>query len=612
MSNLEDNNLTPRTTNPASDQGENGAEKDQPVEGAGGSLADSDADSNWLDAYVSTFKNITEGEVIEGTVVAITNKEVMIDVGFKSEGIIPIEEFYDEKKTVTIKPGDKINVFLEQAEDSHGRMILSHEKAKRVKVWEEIERAYRDRTIIKGSVIERIKGGLAVDIGVRAFLPSSQIDLRPVRNLDSLRGEELQMKVIKVNKKRGNIVLSRKVVLEEELEQTKKKTLDRLEENRILEGTVKNITEYGAFIDLGGVDGLLHITDMSWGRINHPSELFSVGQKVKVNVIKFDREEGRVSLGYKQVTDDPWLLAPIKYPKGARVQGKVVNLTEYGAFVELEPGVEGLIHISEMSWNKRIKHPSKILNVGDTVEAVVLDIEATERKLSLGLKQTEQNPWEIVRDKYPVGSVVTGRVRNLTDFGAFVEIEEGVDGLVHISDISWMKRVKHPSEVLKKGERVSALVLGIDVANQKLSLGIKQLETGKLLETFFSQHQVGDVVKGKIISITSFGVFVELQEGVEGLCHISELEIPRGSNKRPERIEDKFSIGQEVEMKIIKLDREEKKIGLSLKAMREESDRSPSYLAQAENSGVRLEDHLEGRLDASPDTSKEKKEEGSL
>lgn len=555
--------------------------------------SDEIGEQDLTEAYEASFKNIVEGEVVEGTVIAVTEKEVVVDIGYKSEGIIPISEFYDESGRANVNPGDRISVFLEQAEDMDGHIVLSRLKAKHMKVWDEIERAYREQTVIKGRVIERIKGGLAVDIGVRAFLPGSQVDLRPVRNLDSLKGEELAMKVIKVNKKRGNIVLSRKAVLEEQLERERKRILEGLEEGKIVEGTVKNITDYGAFIDLGGVDGLLHITDMSWGRINHPSEMFSVGQRIRVKVIKFDKEEGRVSLGFKQLTDDPWSHAAYKYPKGARVHGKVVSLTDYGAFIELEPGVEGLIHVSEMSWNKRIKHPSKILNVGDTVEAVILDIEPEARKISLGLKQTEPNPWEAIKEKYAIGSVVSGRVRNITDFGAFVEIEEGIDGLVHVSDISWSKRIKHPSEVLKKGDRVEAVVLGIDVENQKLSLGIKQLEPGRW-EDFFASHQVGDVVRGRIARITNFGLFVELREGIEGLCHVSELD-----EKRVEKPEEHFSVGQEIEAKIIKLNPAEKKIGLSLKALKtEEVSRSEiqSYLAQGEKGGMTLGERLGTQL----------------
>ncbi|MBM3792056.1 MAG: 30S ribosomal protein S1, partial [Acidobacteria bacterium] len=377
-----------------------------------------------LAAYDRRGQSFSEGEVVRGRIIAISATGVVVDVGFKSEGIIPIEQFHDEKGTLLVQTGEEVDVFLEQTEDADGYVVLSREKAERMKIWDEIERAYRDGSVVKGRVIERIKGGLAVDIGVRAFLPGSQIDLRPVRNLDSLRGEEFEMKVIKVNKKRGNIVLSRKAVLEESMKEEKARTLEILEEGIDLDGVVKNITDYGAFVDLGGVDGLLHITDMSWGRVNHPSELFNVGDKIKVKVVKFNREEGRVSLGYKQLLEDPWLHADMRYPKNIRIQGKVVSLTDYGAFVELEPGVEGLIHISEMTWNKRVKHPSKIVTVGDTVDVVVLDIDLEARRISLGLKQTEPNPWDLIEARYPAGTVINGKVRNITDFGAFVEVEE--------------------------------------------------------------------------------------------------------------------------------------------------------------------------------------------
>ncbi len=520
-----------------------------------------------LAAYDRRGQGFSEGEVVPGRVIAITGSGVVVDVGFKSEGIIPIEQFQDDRGKVTVQVGDQVDVFLEQTEDSEGYVVLSREKAERMKIWDDIERAYREGTVVKGRVIERIKGGLAVDIGVRAFLPGSQIDVRPVRNLDSLRGEEFEMRVIKVNKKRGNIVLSRKAVLEETMKEEKARTLEILEEGKVMEGVVKNITDYGAFIDLGGVDGLLHITDMSWGRVNHPSELFGVGDKIQVKVIKFSKEESRVSLGYKQLAEDPWLHADMRYPKNIRAQGKVVSLTDYGAFVELEPGIEGLIHISEMTWNKRVKHPSKIVSVGDQVDVVVLDIDIESRRISLGLKQTEPNPWDLIEARYPPGTVITGKVRNITDFGAFIEVEEGIDGLVHVSDLSRIKRVKHPSEVLKKGDEIQAVVLSIDAANQKLSLGVKQLEPDRW-EEWFNLHNVGDVVRGKVVRMTNFGAFVELAEGIEGLCHVSELD-----EKHVEKPMEFLNAGQEVEMRIIKLNLQEKKIGLSLKAMKEEEPR---------------------------------------
>jgi small subunit ribosomal protein S1 len=435
-------------------------------------------------------------------------------------------------------------------------------------------------------VIERIKGGLAVDIGVRAFLPGSQIDVRPVRNLDALRGQELRMRVIKVNKKRGNIVLSRKALLEEENAEKKKHTLETLAEGKVLKGTVKNITDYGAFIDLGGIDGLLHITDMSWGRVGHPSELFKVNDEIDVIVLKYDSATERVSLGHKQLITDPWANVMERYPVGARMSGKVVSLTDYGAFVELEAGVEGLIHVSEMSWSKRVKHPSKILNVGDTVDALVLGVDPTARRISLGLKQVETNPWHDLAGKYPVGSKIQGKVRNLTEFGAFVEVEEEIDGLIHISDMSWSKRIKHPSEVLKKGDVVDAMVLNIDAENQRLSLGLKQLATD-IWDDFFSRHHVGDTIDGKVVRMTNFGAFVELDEGIEGLIHVSEFD---DSNK--EKVE--LTVGETYPMKIIKLAPAERKIGLSIRALKSDEFRADweEYKEGSGDGGATLGDHF--------------------
>src|SRR6187455_2945186 len=428
-----------------------------------------------LEFYDTSFRNLAEGEVVKGTVVKVTPTEVIVDVGFKSEGIIPVEEFIDESGQVTAQPGDAVDVLLERTEDRDGYVVLSREKAEKMKIWDEVEKAYQDKKVVIGRVIERIKGGLAVDIGVRAFLPGSQIDVRPVRNLDALRGQELRMRVIKVNKKRGNIVLSRKALLEEENAEKKKHTLETLAEGKVLRGVVKNITDYGAFIDLGGIDGLLHITDMSWGRVGHPSELFKVNQEIDVIVLRYDPATERVSLGHKQLHNDPWSNVIERYPVGARLSGKVVSLTDYGAFVELEPGVEGLIHVSEMSWSKRVKHPSKILNVGDPVDAMVLGVDPTARRISLGLKQVESNPWHELTEKYPIGTKIQGKVRNLTEFGAFVEVEEDIDGLIHISAISCTKGAQNPSEILKESDVVDAMELNIDAENQRLSLGLKQL-----------------------------------------------------------------------------------------------------------------------------------------
>lgn len=515
-----------------------------------------------LDEYDKSVQSFSEGEVVQGRILKVADEYVVVDVGFKSEGVIPLGEFRDERGEVDVKRGDVVDVLLESIE-SDGSVVLSREKAERMKVWDSIEKAYEDQLVLKGRVIERIKGGLAVDIGVRAFLPGSQVDMHPVRNLESFRGEEIEVRVIKVNKRRGNIVLSRKAVLEEEYYRKKEETLKTLEEGKVVDGVVKNITDYGAFVDLGGIDGLLHITDLSWGRVNHPSDLLQIGDQIQVKILKFDRLEEKVSLGYKQLSPDPWYSAAERYPKGVRVKTRVVSVTDYGAFVELEEGIEGLIHVSEMSWNKRLKHPSKVVDVGDEVEAQILEVDAENRRISLGMKQTEPNPWDRVEETYAINSIVRGMVRNLTDFGAFIEVEEGIEGLVHVSDLSWTKKIKHPSEVLQKGQEVEAVVLNVDAENQRLSLGIKQLEPD-LWEEFFSRRQVGDVVRGRIIRLASFGAFVEIEEGIEGLCHVSEL-----STRRIENPEDEFKAGQEMDFKVIKLNLLERKIGLSIRALSE-------------------------------------------
>ena len=536
--------------------------------------------------YEGSFRNIAEGEVIKGTVLQVSESEVIVDVGYKSEGIISLSEFLDENGEAAVHPGDTVDVLLERTEDRDGHIVLSREKAEKMKIWDEVEKAYADRKVVLGRVIERIKGGLAVDIGVRAFLPGSQIDVRPVRNLDSLKGQELRMRVIKVNKKRGNIVLSRKALLEEENAEKKKETLATLAEGKVMPGVVKNLTDYGAFIDLGGIDGLLHVTDMSWGRAQHPSELFKVNDEVDVIVLKFDPTTERVSLGYKQLHADPWISAAERYQVGQRLSGKVVSLTDYGAFVELEPGVEGLIHVSEMSWSKRVKHPSKILNVGDSVESMVLGVDPAARRISLGLKQIESNPWHQLTERYPVGSKLTGKVRNLTEFGAFVEVEDGIDGLIHISDMSWSKRLKHPSEVLKKGDEVETMVLNIDPDNQRLSLGLKQLATD-IWDDFFSGTKVGDVVEGRVVRITNFGAFVELAEGIEGLIHVSEFDEQAGGERAD------LKVDETIKMRVIKLSPSERKIGLSIRALKSDDFEVDwqSY-ASSESPEVTLGDHF--------------------
>jgi len=518
-------------------------------------------EGSWGELYDQTVKDITEGDIIRGTVVEITPDSVIVDIGYKSEGAIPIHEFVNSRGQITVKVGDEVDVLLEQKEDSEGLVVLSREKAEKIKVWEEITRTFERGGVVQGTVIGKTKGGLIVDIGVKAFLPGSQVDLRPVRDLDSLVGQSFTMKIIKLNQRRGNIVLSRRSYLEEERREERERTLEMLEEGKIVRGKVKNLTEYGAFIDLGGLDGLLHITDMSWGRISHPSEVFTVGDEVEVMVLKLDRENQRVSLGLKQRFPDPWDSADERYPIGAKVKGRVVSLVDYGAFVELEPGIEGLVHVSEMSWKQRVRNPSKIVSIGDMVEVVVLDIDKKAKRISLGMKQAEPNPWLFVEEKYPVGMRVKGKVRNLTEYGAFVELEEGIDGLIHISDMSWTKRIRHPSEVLKKGDWVETMVLRVDKNTHRISLGLKQVQTDPWQTIVPEKYRVGMNVKGKVVRLTDFGAFVELEDGIEGLLHVSEM--------RPERVakpEDVVAVGDEVITKIIKLDADERKIGLSIKA----------------------------------------------
>jgi small subunit ribosomal protein S1 len=522
---------------------------------------------------------LNEEQIVTGTVLKVTAQYVVVDIGYKSEGVVQVAEFQDHEGNVSVQRGDEIAVMREPGHTEEGYIHLSHEKAQRLKAWDEIEKAFNDKASVKARVIDRIKGGLTVDIlGARAFLPGSQVDLRPVRNLDGLKGHEIDVRIIKLNKKRGNIVASRKQLLEEDQSEKRTKTLEQLHEDAILTGTVKNLTDYGAFVDLGGIDGLLHITDMSWGRLTHPRDLVQVGDQIQVKVLKFDREKQRVSLGFKQLTPDPWLDASERYPVGAHVSGRVISVTDYGAFIELEQGIEGLVHVSEMTWSKRMKHPSKLVNVGDQVEAVVLNVNPTERRISLGLKQLESNPWESLHEKFPVGAIVEGKVRNLTDFGAFIEIEDGIDGLVHVSNLSWTKRVKHPSEVLKKGDKVKAIVLAIEPDQRRLSLGVKQLQPD-VWDTFFEQHRVGDVIHGKVLRLASFGAFVEIADGVEGLCHNSEAVDSHGA---PIKLE----AGMEHEFKIIKMNPAEKKVGLSIRAVGEEATRADveSYKAPAASS----------------------------
>ena len=506
-----------------------------------------------------------EEAVVTGTVVKITDKHVVVDIGLKSEGLIPLEQVLDINGAPKFQPGDQVEVVVER-EEHEGGYLVSYEKAQRHKVWDKLEQAANEKVPVKGLVVSRVKGGLTVDIGIKAFLPGSQVEIRPVRNLDGYIGTEIEVRVIKLNKKRGNVVVSRKELLEEEQNARKSVTLATLEEGAVLTGTVKNLTDYGAFVDLGGLDGLLHITDMSWGRLTHPRDLVNVGDEIQVKVLKFDKDKQRVSLGFKQLTPDPWLDATERYPIGAQVRGRVLSVTDYGAFVELEQGIEGLVHVSEMTWSKRMKHPSKLVKPGDEVDTIILSVNPNDRRISLGMKQLQENPWEQLEDKYPIGAVVEGRVRNLTDFGAFIEIEDGIDGLVHVSNLSWTKRIKHPSEVLKKGEKVKAVVLGVEPENRRLSLGVKQLQPD-VWDTFFAQHRVGDVVKGKVLRTAQFGAFIEIAEGIEGLCHVSEAVDQNG-------VPVKLDVDTEHEFKIVKMNQDEKKVGLSIRAVGEEASRA--------------------------------------
>ncbi len=559
-----------------------------------------------LDQFEQEQAAFQEGEVVRGTVIGVTERGVVIDFGYKSEGIVPQAEFMDNGE-MTVKPGDEVDVLVKSMETHEGYPVLSRADAVRMKAWDELEKAYSEGTPIKGRITERIKGGLRVDIdGIAAFLPGSQVDTRPVRNLDSLRNQEIEAKVIKLNRKRSNVVLSRKAVLEEQNEGKKGETLNQIEEDIIVEGQIKNLTDYGAFVDLGGIDGLLHVTDMSWGRLQNPAEIFKVGDSVQVKVLKFDRDRERVSLGYKQLLPDPWSSIEERFIIGKRMTGKVASVTDYGAFIELEPGVEGLVHVSEMSWSKRVKHPSKLVNPGDTVDVEVLSVDPKARRISLGMKQIQSNPWQTLKDRYQVGSRVHGRVRNLTDFGAFIEVEDGVDGLVHVSDISWSKRIKHPGEVLKKGQEIDAVITSIDTENRRLSLSIKDLEPNAW-ERFVTAHNPGDVVRGKIARFANFGAFVELDDNLEGLCHISEL-----SDERVEKPEDVVQLGLEMDFKILRIDPESKKIGLSARAVGRADEPvidTKTYSSNA-GSGMASLGELAGLMNPQPPPPTEDESEG--
>lgn len=524
--------------------------------------SDQEGRSTFADLLAGTpgASEIREGTIVKGNVVRLTDDSVVIDIGHKSEGEVPLHEFTSGQNPISVKVGDSVEVYLDRFEDNDGEMVLSRERAEMLRAWDRISDAFDRNEIVEGTIMARVKGGLSVDIGVKAFLPGSQVDLRPVRNLDKLIGGKLQFKIIKFNKKRGNIVLSRRVLLEQDREKLRSSTLGVIKEGATLKGIVKNITDYGAFIDLGGIDGLLHITDMSWGRINHPSEIFEVGQEIEVKVLSYDEARQRVSLGYKQLQSDPWAIAGEKYTVGVKTKGKVVSLTDYGAFIELEDGIEGLIHVSEMSWSKRVRHPSKVVQIGDEVEVVVLAMDLENRRISLGMKQMEPNPWELVKEKYQVGDVIRGKIRNITDFGIFVGIEDGIDGLIHISDISWTERVRHPGDMFKKGDEVEAKVLQIDVEGEKFSLGIKQLTEDPWLAVARTMP-AGTKGRGKVTKLADFGVFVEVAPGIEGMIHISELD-----ENPVNKAEDVVKEGDEVDFVVLATDSDERKFSLSRRA----------------------------------------------
>ncbi len=523
-------------------------------------------EEDFAELVESSFHRVQEGEVVAGMVVQITPEFVMIDVGSKSEGQIPLEQFLDEKGDLTVKVGDEVKVFLEDTEESSGQVRLSKSKADKIRIWDQIADICETERTIAGKVVSRVKGGLQVDIGVPAFLPGSQVDLRPVRNFEKYIGETFDFNVLKYNRKRGNIVLSRRPLLEKAKDEKKNLIMGAMEGSGLFVGTVKNITDYGAFIDLGGIDGLLHITDMSWGRINHPSDVLKVGDQIEVKILKFDQDKERVSLGLKQIQPDPWGNVEERYPLNSKWNGKVVSITDYGAFVELEKGVEGLVHVSEMTWTKKPRHPSKIVQVGEEVEVMVLNVDKDQKRISLGMKQLRPNPWDVIAEKYPEGTKIEGKIRNVTDFGIFVGIDEGIDGLVHISDISWTQRIKHPGEIYKKGQTVQAVVLNIDKENERFSLGIKQIHEDPW-ETIPDRYPPGSKVKGKVTSVTDFGVFLEIEEGIEGMIHVSEL-----SKERVNSPADFTHEGEELTAMVLKVNKKDKKIALSIKSLEKAGD----------------------------------------
>lgn len=549
-----------------------------------------------MQIYESSMTQFEEGQVVMGTVIAIHKAFVLVDVGYKSEGRIPIQEFTDLKGNVTVERDDKVEVMIEFWDEEDEIVKLSRDKALKVKVWDNIKDIYDNDEVIKGEITARVKGGFSVDVGLLAFLPGSQADLRPIRNMDEMVGQTYEFKVLKHNRKRNNIVLSRRAILESERTQMRSETLSSIDKEKVMVGIIKNITEYGVFVDLGGVDGLLHITDISWGRVKHPSELFSVGEKINVKILSYDLEKERVSLGMKQLTPDPWTVAKEKYPVGSKIPGKVVSLTDYGAFIELEEGIEGLIHVSEMSWTRKIRHPSQIVSVGEEVEAIVLDIKPESRRISLGIKQTVENPWEIISQKYPVGTVIEGNIKNITEFGLFVGIDDDIDGLVHISDISWTKRINHPSEVYKKNDTIQAVVLDIDKDNERFSLGIKQIQPDPW-ESVGQRYEVGKEISGTITNLTDFGVFIELEEGIEGLVHVSEISKEKISSPK-----EHFKVNDTITAKVMNINSDERRIGLSIKRLEEEDEKEFEDFAKnmkpaTSQFGEMLRDNLKEQLE---------------
>ena len=589
MENLEKNNST-------EEQEQDVVEDAAGVDDQAAEVDEEESMESLMEMYEESFKRFAEGEVVTGKIISVDKDYVLVDIGYKSEGQIRITEFRNEEGEIEANLGDSVEVMVEWWDDENEVVVLSKEKAAKVKVWEAIKVAYDSDETVEGVITSRVKGGFSVDIGVQAFLPGSQADLRPIRNLDEMVGQTFEFKILKYNRKRSNIVLSRRVILEKERESKRAATLASIHEGKDVQGVVKNITEYGVFVDLGGVDGLLHITDISWGRVKHPSELFSVGDEITVKILNLDLEKERVSLGMKQLTEDPWSTAAERYPIESRITGKIVSLTDYGAFVELEEGIEGLIHVSEMSWTRKVRHPSKIVSVGENVEAIVLDIKPDNRRISLGMKQIAPNPWDVISEKYPIGTTIEGKIKNITDFGIFIGIDEGIDGLVHISDISWTKRIKHPSEVYKKGEVIQAIVLDIEKANERFSLGIKHL-TEDPWKTVAERYEVGKEITGTITNLTDFGVFVELEEGIEGLVHVSEI-----SKEKIKTPVGMYNVGDLITARVMNINSDERRIGLSIKRLDMEDDQT--LLSEYVNNmkpatstfGEILRENLQGKL----------------